>query len=100
VNLVAQAEEGQAADTGKPDPACAAAIAPPPEAETAAAQAETPEAAFRRRDGLWRAGLLGGRELLDHVEEKRRRGQYVNGLQRGFRTVLVPRPALEPSDGL
>ena len=50
-------------------------------------------AGVRRRDLLWRTGRLGGRELLDHVAEKRRRGQYVNGLERGYRRILV-----RPSD--
>jgi hypothetical protein len=54
----------------------------------------SPEEEFERRDRLWRAGLLGGRELIEHVEEKRRRGQYVNGLDRGFRTVHVAREIL------
>jgi hypothetical protein len=54
----------------------------------------SPEDEFLRRDRLWRAGLLGGRELLDHAEEKRRRGQYVNGLQRGLMTVWVRREDL------
>jgi hypothetical protein len=56
--------------------------------------APSPEEEFARRDRLWRTGLLGGRELIEHVEEKRRRGEYVNGLQRGFSTIHVWRESL------
>jgi hypothetical protein len=64
------------------------------EADGTAPETPSPEDEFDRRDRLWRAGLLGGRELIDHVDEKRRRGQYVNGLQRGVRTVYVPAGSL------
>jgi hypothetical protein len=70
-----------ASASGAPDP-------------TPAPETPSPEDEFERRDRLWRAGLLGGRELIDHVDEKRRRGQYVNGLQRGVRTVYVPAGSL------
>jgi hypothetical protein len=78
-DLPPRAGEGECA-------AAAAAVAPE--------HGPSPEEEFERRDRLWRAGLLGGRELIEHVEEKRRRGQYVNGLDRGFRTVHVAREIL------
>jgi hypothetical protein len=83
-----------------PSPALAQAELPPQTGEgegdggTAAAPAPAPDEEFERRDRLWRAGLLAGPELFAHVDEKRRRGQYVNGLERGFRTVYVSRETL------
>jgi hypothetical protein len=47
------------------------------------------EAEFLRRDRLWRAGELAGPALFEHVAEKRRRGQFVNGLLRGFAAAPV-----------